>query len=34
MAQHEATYLLGIDVGSTTAKIAVVDANRKLADSR
>jgi predicted CoA-substrate-specific enzyme activase len=30
MAQHEATYLLGIDVGSTTAKIAVVDANRKL----
>jgi predicted CoA-substrate-specific enzyme activase len=30
MAQHEATYLLGIDVGSTTAKIAVVGANGKL----
>jgi predicted CoA-substrate-specific enzyme activase len=30
MTQREATYLLGIDVGSTTAKIAVVDADKKL----
>src|SRR5210317_1116957 len=30
MAKREATYLLGIDVGSTTAKIAVVDADKKL----
>ena len=34
MAQNESTLLLGIDVGSTTAKVAVVDANKKLVFSR